>query len=393
MQKNYMTNIQDFYSLPFFEDQHRSLAEKISSWAKTNTISIQDEETSEEECAKSYVKKLGASGFLKFAAPKAYGGMTDKLDVRSLCICRETLGKHSALLDFSFAMQGLGSGPISLFGNKEQCERYLPFIAKGEKISAFALSEMGAGSDASQITTSAKKDGDSFILNGSKSWISNAGFADFYVVFARTGEAPGAKGLSAFIVDSDSKGFSVKERVKISSPHPVGTIEFNNCKIPAKNLLGNSGDGFKIAMATLDVFRSTVGAAALGFAKRALCESVEYAKKRKVFGETLSEFQMIQDKLATMATEVDASAMLIYRAAWLKDSGAERITKEASMAKFYATEAAQRVIDQAVQIFGGLGVTCGSIVERLYRDIRPLRIYEGTSEIQKIVIARQILKD
>lgn len=388
-----MTDIHNLYSLPFFEAQHISLAEKISEWAQKHTISMEKEETSEEESAKAYVKALGSSGFLKFSVPKAYGGATEKLDVRSLCICRETLGKHSALLDFSFAMQGLGSGPISLFGNKEQCEKYLPSVSKGEKIAAFALSETGAGSDASQISTSAKKEGDNYILNGSKSWISNAGFADFYVVFARTGEAPGAKGLSAFIVDANTNGFKVSERVKISSPHPVGTIEFNNCKIPAKNFLGNAGEGFKIAMATLDVFRSTVGAAALGFARRALLESIDYAKKRKVFGEALSEFQMIQDKLANMATEVDASALLIYRAAWMKDAGAERITKEASMAKYYATEAAQRVIDQAVQIFGGLGVTSGSIVERLYRDIRPLRIYEGTSEIQKIVIARQILKD
>lgn len=382
-----------FLSWPFFSEIHREVAAELEVWTEKNIFPLEKEETSEDACAKEYVKRLGAAGILKHCVPKAYGGASEKLDVRTLCLCREILGRASALCDFACAMQGLGSGPISLFGSKEQCERYLPFVMRGEKIAAFALSEAVAGSDASSITTIAQRDGDSYILNGSKSWISNAGFADFYVIFARTGKGEGAKGLSAFIVDADAPGLSVSERVRISSPHPIGTITLKDCKVPGKNLIGNAGEGFKIAMGTLDVFRSSVGAAALGFARRAFDEATRYAKERHVFGEALAEFQMIQDKLATMAVEIDASALLVYRAAWLKDTGAARITREASMAKLYSTESAQRTIDAAVQIFGGLGVAYGSIVERLYRDIRPLRIYEGTSEIQKIVIARQILKD
>jgi acyl-CoA dehydrogenase len=288
-------------------------------------------------------------------------------------------------------MQGLGSGPISLFGCPEIQKRYLPEVATGRLIAALAMSEAKAGSDVSALETTATRKGDEYILNGEKTWISNAGIADFYVAFARTGEAPGAKGLSAFLVDASLDGFSVTEQIETISPHPLGTIAFHDCKVPTSHLLGNAGEGFKVAMATLDVFRSTVGAAALGFARRALKETLAYTGDRTLFGEKLIDFQMTQQKLADMATEIDASALLVYRAAWLKDSGQPRVSKEASMAKMYATEAAQRVIDQAVQLFGGKGVVHGAVVERLYRDIRPLRIYEGATEVQKIVIARSLV--
>ncbi len=382
-----------FLNWPFFNSAHIECSKNFEQWASKIVLPSDKEEESEDSCAKQYVLSLGECGALKYCVPSQFGGKFEKLDVMSICIGRETLSRHSALLDFSFAMQGLGSGPISLFGSQEQKTKYLPAVAKGEKIAAFALSESKAGSDVSAIETTAVKQGDEYILNGSKSWISNAGFADFYVVFARTGDAPGAKGLSAFIVDSNCSGFSVSERVKISSPHPVGTILFKDCRVHKSAMIGNSSDGFKIAMGTLDVFRSSVGAAALGMARRALDEACHYAKNRVVFGSALSEQQMIQDKIALMAVDIDASALLIYRAAWCKDNGSERVSREASMAKFYATEAAQRIIDQAVQIFGGSGVVANSTVERLYRDIRPLRIYEGTSEIQKIVIARNVLKE
>jgi acyl-CoA dehydrogenase len=382
-----------FLQWPFFDPAHREALKSFEQCASSSVLSSDKEEESEDDSARHYVRSLGEKGSLKFCVPKAYGGVTDKLDVRSLCLGRETFARHSALMDFSFAMQGLGSGPISLFGSDAQKKSYLPYVARGEKIAAFALSESEAGSDVSAIATSAVKEGNEYILNGSKSWISNAGFADFYIVFARTGEQPGAKGLSAFIVDSTVAGFSVSERVRISSPHPVGTLSFKNCRIPESALIGKSGDGFKIAMGTLDVFRSSVGAAALGMARRAFDEACRYAKSRQVFGVALSDQQMIQDKIATMAVQIDASALLIYRAAWYKDTGAERVSREASMAKLFSTESAQQIIDQAVQIFGGSGVVAGSVVERLYRDIRPLRIYEGTSEIQKIVIARHVLKE
>ena len=360
--------------MPFFDESHLKLRDQLTRSVGEFKISMVDEENSEIETAKSYVKKLGALGFLKYSVPK--------LDVRSICLCREIFAYHSGLLDFAFAMQGLGCGPISLFGQDDDKKRYLDPVSHGEKIAAFALSEANAGSDPSKLTTSAKKQGEFYLINGEKSWISNGGFADFYLTFAKA-----ERGLSCFIVDD---GVTLKEQVKIGSPHPVATIEFKNAK---GKLLGNEGDGLKIALSTLDVFRPTVGAAALGLSKRAFKEALDYVKNREVFGQKLSEFQMTQDKLATMATEIEASELLIYKAAWLKDKGQARITKEASMAKFYSTESAQRVIDSAVQLFGGLGVTVGSTVERLYRDIRPLRIYEGTSEIQKIIIAKQVLNE
>jgi len=285
-------------------------------------------------------------------------------------------------------MQGLGSGPITLFGDEALKANYLPAVATGERICAFAISEPQAGSDVAAIACTATADGDAYVLNGTKTWISNAGLADQYVVFARTGEAPGAKGLSAFVVDADAPGLTVFERIETIAPHPLGTLAFADCRVPASKRLGKPGDGFKIAMATLDVFRATVAAAALGFARRALDEALDRAEARQAFGSAIAEFQAIQHKLADMAVTIDAAALLVYRAAWAKDMGAERVTREASMAKLYATEAAQQVIDQAVQIFGGQGVVKGETVEQLYREIRALRIYEGTSEIQKLVIAR-----
>ena len=311
--------------------------------------------------------------------------------MRSLCLIRETLARFAALADFAFAMQGLGSGAITLFGAEEQRRAYLPAVAGGRKIAAFALSEPEAGSDLAAAATTAAPDGTGFVLNGAKTWISNGGIADFYVVFARTGEAPGARGLSAFIVDADTRGLEIGERPRLIAPHPLATLTFENCRVPRDRLLGEPGQGFKIAMATLDVFRPTVGAAALGFARRALDEALARATSRELFGGPLAELQMIQAKLADMALSIDAAALLVYRAAWAKDIGAERITREAAMAKLFATEAAQRVIDEAVQIHGALGVVAGHPVERLYREIRALRIYEGASEVQKVVIARQTL--
>jgi acyl-CoA dehydrogenase len=313
------------------------------------------------------------------------------LDVRSLCLIREILARHNGLADFAFAMQGLGSGAITLFGTPELQQRYLPGVASGDRIAAFALSEPMAGSDVAALATAARREGDHFVIDGLKTWISNAGIAAHYLVFARTGEQPGAKGLSAFVVDADTPGLSVTQRIEVIAPHPLGTLRFDDCPVPANNMLGRPGDGFRIAMATLDVFRATVGAAALGFARRALTETLGHVRSRTLFGSRLSDMQATRMRLSDMALEVDAAALLVYRAAWTKDRGAERVTREASMAKLYATEAAQRVIDSAVQLFGGLGVTCGSAVERLYREIRPLRIYEGTSEIQKLIIANQII--
>ena len=377
-------------ALPFFNDAHRQLADELGVWAEANAP--KDEPEDANAFSKALVKQLGEAGWLDLCVP-APAGRHEKLDVRSLCIARETLAYHSALADFAFAMQGLGSGPISLFGTDEQQAAVLPAVAKGEKIAAFALSEGRAGSDVAALATTATPEGDHYVLNGSKAWISNAGIADFYVVFARTGEEEGHRGLSAFVVDADAPGLSVTEQIDTISPHPLGSLEFRDCRVPRSALIGEAGQGFRIAMATLDVFRSTVGAAALGMARRALDETLRHVQQRKIFGGTLADLQITQAKLAEMATLIDASALLVYRAAWTKDDGAERITKEAAMAKAYATESAQKVIDMAVQLFGGRGVTSGHIVERLYRDIRPLRIYEGATEIQQVIIARQVLKE
>jgi len=313
------------------------------------------------------------------------------LDVRSICICRESFAQHSGLAEFVFAMQGLGSGPISLFGSDSLRTEYLPRVTAGKAIAAFAISEREAGSDLGAIATTARADGASFVLDGEKMWISNAGVADFYVVFARTGE--GSKGLSAFVVDAGTKGLTVSERVGVSAPHPLGTLRFDGCRVPASKQVGETGKGMAIALGTLDVFRATVGAAALGLARRALAEATAHARSRRAFGTTLSEFQLVRAKLADMATAIDAAALLVYRAAWVKDTQKRRVTREAAMAKAFATESAQHVIDDAVQILGALGVVAGSTVETLYREIRPLRIYEGATDIQRLVIARSLLEE
>ena len=316
-----------------------------------------------------------------------------RLDVRTLCLAREILAFRDGLADFAFAMQGLGTGSISLYGSPELKTRYLPPVREGRAIAAFALSEPEAGSNVAALATTATPDGAAHArIDGTKTWISNGGIADHYVVFVRTGEAAGAKGLSAFVVDADARGLEVTERIEVIAPHPLATLRFDGVRVPLSHRLGQPGDGFKVAMATLDIFRSTVGAAALGFARRALHETIERAATRRLFGAPLGELQLTQGAIADSAAEVDASALLVYRAAWTKDQGAARITREAAMAKMVATEAAQRVIDRAVQLHGGLGITKGVKVEELYREIRALRIYEGATEVQKVVIARELLR-
>jgi acyl-CoA dehydrogenase len=379
---------------PFFDDEHRRLAAELDAWAAENVRPLPEahKETVDAAC-RELVGLLAAGGWLGYAVPAAYGGRREGLDGRSLCLVRETLGYHNALADFAFAMQGLGSGAISLFGSEELKREYLPAVRAGEKVAAFALSEPEAGSDVAAMSTSARESGDHYVLDGVKTWISNGGIADFYTVFARTGEAPGARGISAFVVDAGTPGLEVAERIPVIAPHPLATLRFEDCRVPKERMLGEPGRGFGLAMATLDVFRSTVGAAALGFARRALDEALERAAGRELFGAPMGELQLVQGKLAEMALGVDASALLVYRAAWTKDCVADRVTREAAMAKLHATETAQRVIDEAVQIFGGHGVTSGHPVERLYREIRALRIYEGASEVQKVIIARQALKE
>ena len=377
-----------FLSWPFFEDRHRELAERLETWAEAELQDV-DHEDVDNACRK-LVADLAEGGWLDYTAVDPRDEES-KLDVRSLCLIRETLSRFDGLADFAFAMQGVGAGPISLFGNDEQKKSWLSKTRRGEAIAAFALSEPRSGSDVAAIETTATADGDGFVLNGEKTWISNGGIADVYVVFARTGEEPGAKGLSAFILPADTPGLEIAERLEVIAPHPLARITFKDCRLPRAALIGERGQGFKIAMATLDVFRSTVGAAALGFARSALDLSLSRARDRALFGEALSELQLVQGMLAEMALDVDASALLVYRAAWTKDQGAARVTREAAMAKLHATETAQAVIDKAVQIHGGDGVRVGHAVERLYREIRALRIYEGASEVQKVVIARQTL--
>jgi acyl-CoA dehydrogenase len=381
-----------FLAWPFFDDDHRAFAAELDAWVAREIAPHEHDEHDIDALSRRFVKALGEAGWLKYVVPASHGGRHAALDVRSLCLARETLARTSGLADFAFAMQGLGSGSISLYGSPELKDAYLPKVAAGTQIAAFALSEPEAGSDVAAMTTDARRDGDHYVLNGRKTWISNAGLAGHYVTFARTGEGPGAKGISAFVVDADAKGLSVVERIPVIAPHPLGTLEFADCRVPARQMLGQPGEGFKIAMATLDIFRSTVGAAALGFARRALDEAMARARARRAFGHALSEFQLIQQKIADMAVKIDAAALLVYRAAWTKDVLQARVTRESAMAKLYATDAAQEVIDEAVQIFGGMGVVSGVPVERLYREIRALRIYEGTSEIQKLVIAGQALK-
>jgi acyl-CoA dehydrogenase len=376
-----------YLNWPFFEERHRRLARALNEWLEETPFPHHVNEDKVDNACAEFLAELAESGFAQYAAP--IGGAP--LDVRDLCLVREHLARHSGLLDFVFAMQGLGSGPITLFGTPEQQERYLPRVAAGEEVAAFALSEPEAGSDAAALTLTARAEGDHYVLNGEKTWISNGGIASFYVVFARTGEAPGAKGVSAIIVDADTPGLKVAERIPLIAAHPLARLSFENVRVPRANLIGKPGEGFKIAMATLDVFRSTVGAAALGMARRALDETLKRAKTRQINGAPMAELQMVQAMIADMALKIDAAALLIYRAAWTKDSGAARVTREAAMAKLYATDTAQEVIDAAVQLHGGWGVVHGHPIECLYRDIRALRIYEGASEVQKVIIARQTL--
>ena len=382
-----------FLNWPFFEDKHRALAFELEDWAKTELADYATTPANVDLACRELVLKLADGCWLNYCVEKKYGGKNPSLDVRSLCLIRETLARFSGLADFVFAMQGLGSGTISLFGSKEMREKYLPDVRSGKKIAAFALTEPDAGSDAAALTMTAEKDDDSFVLNGEKTLISNGGIADYYTVFAKTGEAPGTRGISAFVVDAETAGLEIIERIEVMAPHPLARIRFNKCRIPINQQIGNGGEGFKMAMETLDIFRSTVGAAALGFARHAMDEALERVESRKMFGAPMSKLQLIQAKLGEMSLDIDASSLLIYRAAWTKDNGAERITKEAAMAKLFATEAAQRVIDEAVQIFGGSGVVSGFAVEQLYREIRALRIYEGASEVQKLIIASQTLKE
>ena len=379
---------------PFFADGHRELARDLDLWASDNIGSLvaSEHEDLDQTCV-AIVRALGKAGFTRYAVPASGGGTSEKLDVRSLCLIREILARHHALADFAFAMQGLGSGPVSLRGTPAQQEKYLQKVAAGEYLSAFALSEPEAGSDVASMTTTAVEKEGCYVLNGEKTWISNAGIADIYTVFARTAEAPGAKGISCFIVEANTPGFSVSERIELVAPHPLGTLRFKDCRIPKENLVGEAGRGFGLAMATLDVFRTTVAAAALGMARRALDETLTHVAQRKLFGGVLGDLQLVQGKVSDMALGVDSSALLVYRSAWTKDCVANRVTREAAMAKLHATESAQQVIDAAVQLHGGKGVSKGHIVESLYRDIRALRIYEGASEVQQIIIARQTLAD
>ena len=377
-----------FLDWPFFEDRHRALAEGLDAWAAENLKNIDHDDT--DAACRALVAMLGRDGWLKYSAVDPEDANA-RLDVRSLCLIRETLARHDGLADFAFAMQGLGTGAISLFGSDEQKRQWLPRTRAGKALSAFALSEPKSGSDVANIELAARRDGDAYVLDGEKTWISNGGIADIYTVFARTGEAPGAKGISAFLVPADTPGLTMAERLEVIAPHPLARLAFKGCRIPASAMIGQPGEGFRIAMSVLDVFRPTVAAAALGFARRALDESLARARARELFGAPLFDLQMVQGHLADMALDVDASALLVYRAAWLKDSGAARISREAAMAKLFSTERAQTVIDKAVQIHGGDGVRKGHVIERLYREIRALRIYEGASEVQKVIIARQTL--
>jgi acyl-CoA dehydrogenase len=389
-----------FLEWPFFESRHRELAAQAAGCAQTldGAAHAGSRETVDAACI-ALVRKLGAEGLTRYCVPASQGGVLPDFDVRSLSIIRESLARCDGLADFAFAMQGLGSGAITLAGSAALQGRYLPAVARGAALAAFALSETEAGSDVAAMQCRARRDGDHYVLDGVKTWISNGGIADFYCVFARTqaGEVradgtTGAKGISAFVVDAGTPGFAVTERIDVIAPHPLGTLTFRGCRIPAECRLGAEGDGFKIAMRTLDIFRTSVAAAALGFAQRALDESIKHAKARRMFGRNLADFQLTQVALAQMATDLDAARLLTYRAAWLRDQG-RRATKEVAMAKMAATETAQRVIDRAVQLFGARGVVCGEIAERLYRDIRALRIYEGATEVQQLIIGRELLAE
>jgi len=402
-------------ALPFFEDGHRALAGELDGWAARHLTGIDHHDT--DRACRTLVRMLGDAGFLRHCVPAAYaqgaahgraGGASTALESRALVVCRETLARHDGLADFAFAMQGLGSGPVTLAGSAALQAEVLPRVARGEWIAAFALSEPEAGSDVAAIACTARDDGDAYVLDGEKTWISNGGIADFYCVFARTGEgdavsAPrrGTRGLSAFLVHAGTPGFEIAERIEVIAPHPLARLRFTACRVPKSQLLGAPGEGFKLAMRTLDIFRASVAAAALGFARRALDEALAHAQGRRMFGQHLADFQLSQATLGDMAADIDAAALLTYRAAWLRDrseadasgdvNGGRRTTREAAMAKLVATENAQRVIDRALQLHGGHGVRVGSVVESLYREIRALRIYEGASEVQRLIIGRDLL--
>ena len=375
---------------PFFEERHRAFATLLDTWAAHEVRDVHGADV--DALCRRLVRQLGDAGWLRpTVAGIAQGGTADVIDTRMLCLAREILARHAGLADFAFAMQGLGSGAISLAGTQEQRAHWLPRVASGQAIAAFALSEPDAGSDVAALQCAARVDGDQAVLDGEKTWISNGGIADFYVVFARSGEAPGSRGISAFIVEAGTPGLEIAERIDVIAPHPLARLRFTNCRLPLANRIGAAGEGFKIAMRTLDVFRTSVAAAALGFARRALEEGLQRASTRKMFGQTLADFQLTQSKLAAMATTIDSAALLTYRAAWQRDQG-DSVTAQAAMAKLAATEGAQQVIDAALQMWGGLGVQSGQPVERLYREIRSLRIYEGASEVQQLIIGRELLK-
>lgn len=387
-------------SWPFFGPEHQTLADLVTSWSAGHLANDAHGESRAEvdAQARKLVSGLGKAGITRYCVRADQGGALEEFDSRAICLIRETLAYQDGLADFAFAMQGLGSGSLSIAGDASLQRQYLPQVANGEAISAFALSEPDAGSDVAAMQTSARLDGDHYVLNGTKTWISNGGIADIYCVFARTtpgqkrGDGTvGAQGISAFLVEPNDPGFSVEQRIDVIAPHPLGTLRFNECRIPAARRIGAEGEGFKIAMRTLDIFRASVAAAALGFARRALDEAIAYSRQRQMFGKTLADFQLTQAAIAEMATAIDAAALLTYRAAWQRDTG-QPVTKSAAMAKMTATESAQTVIDRAVQMFGGRGVVHGATVERLYRDIRALRIYEGATEVQKLIIAREVLK-
>jgi acyl-CoA dehydrogenase len=380
-----------FLDWPFLDDSHRALAERLEDWCQHSLAPLGHSETDVDAQCLTLLRLLGEGGWLRYAVPAAFGGVFETLDVRSLCLIRETLARHNGLADFVFAMQGLGSGTISLFGSPAQQAEILPGIARGTKMGAFALTEIDSGSDVANMTTSATRDGDHWVINGAKTYISNGGIATQYVLFARTGEALGARGLSAFLVPADTPGLIVAERIHVSAPHPLATLRFEAMRLPAAALIGEPGRGFMHAMATLDIFRTTVGAAALGFARRALDEATSRVLTRQLQGKALSENAVVQAQLADMALDIDMAALLIYRAAWTRDVQGQRNSREAAMAKLHATDSAQTVIDKAMQMHGGLGVVHGHIVETLFREVRALRIYEGASEVQRVVIAREHL--
>ncbi len=380
-----------YLSWPFFALEHATFARTLDRWAAEQVADVHGDDT-DGDC-RTLVRLLGEAGWLTHVvAGTQWGGAAEVIDTRAICLARETLARHNGLADFAFAMQGLGSGAISLAGTPEQQGAYLPRVARGDAIAAFALSEPTSGSDAAALQCAALRDDTHYVLNGEKTWISNGGIADFYVVFARTGEAPGARGISAFIVDADTAGLEIAERMDVMAPHPLARLVFRECRVPVGQRIGAAGEGFKIAMRTLDVFRTSVAAAALGFARRALDEALQRATTREMFGGVLADLQLTQASLARMATTIDSAALLTYRAAWQRDQG-EPVTREAAMAKYVATEGAQEVIDAALQLWGGMGVMSGVPVERLYREIRALRIYEGASEVQQLIIARELLRD